>query len=212
MDLNKMQSIIEAMLFSSGREISTKEIMNILEIGSEDIEKIMQNMKLKYEAENSGIELIKVEDSYQLCTKKELHEYLYPIFDSKSKPSISTAALETLSIIAYNPRISRAEIESIRGVNSDGTIYKLLDYGLIKEDGKLDVLGKPMSYKVTHDFMKMFGISSLHELPELPRYRLDENEQIVVDDIIEAPIPEKGAEDVEENKEESIISEENNNE
>ena len=212
MDLNKMQSIIEAMLFSSGREISTKEIMNILEIGSEDIEKIMQNMELKYEAENSGIELIKVEDSYQLCTKKELHEYLYPIFDSKSKPSISTAALETLSIIAYNPRISRAEIESIRGVNSDGTLYKLLDYGLIKEDGKLDVLGKPMSYKVTHDFMKMFGISSLDELPELPRYRLDENEQIVVDDIIEAPIPEKGAEDVEENKEESIISEENNNE
>ena len=192
MDLNKMQSIIEAMLFLIGIEISTKEIMNILEIGSEDIEKIMQNMKLKYEAENSGIELIKVEDSYQLCTKKELHEYLYPIFDSKSKPSISTAALETLSIIAYNPRISRAEIESIRGVNSDGTIYKLLDYGLIKEDGKLDVLGKPMSYKVTHDFMKMFGISSLDELPELPRYRLDENEQIVVDDIIEAPIPEKG--------------------
>ena len=212
MDLNKTQAIIEAMLFSSGREISTKEIMNILEIGAEDIEKIMQNMKLKYEAESSGIELVRVEDSYQLCTKKELHEYLYPIFDSKSKPSISTAALETLSIIAYNPRISRAEIESIRGVNSDGTLYKLLDYGLIKEDGKLDILGKPMSYKVTHDFMKMFGISSLDELPDLPRYRLDENEQIVVDDIIEAPIPEKGAEDVEENKEESIISEENNNE
>ena len=212
MDLNKTQAIIEAMLFSSGREISTKEIMNILEIGAEDIEKIMQNMKLKYEAESSGIELVRVEDSYQLCTKKELHEYLYPIFDSKSKPSISTAALETLSIIAYNPRISRAEIESIRGVNSDGTLYKLLDYGLIKEDGKLDILGKPMSYKVTHDFMKMFGISSLDELPDLPRYRLDENEQIVVDDIIEAPIPEKGAEEVEENSEESIISEENNNE
>ncbi len=212
MDLNKTQAIIEAMLFSSGREISTKEIMNILEIGAEDIERIMQNMKLKYEAESSGIELVRVEDSYQLCTKKELHEYLYPIFDSKSKPSISTAALETLSIIAYNPRISRAEIESIRGVNSDGTIYKLLDYGLIKEDGKLDILGKPMSYKVTHDFMKLFGISSLDELPDLPRYRLDENEQIVVDDIIEAPIPEKGAEDVEENKDKSIISEENNNE
>ena len=169
-------------------------------------------MKLKYEAESSGIELVRVEDSYQLCTKKELHEYLYPIFDSKSKPSISTAALETLSIIAYNPRISRAEIESIRGVNSDGTLYKLLDYGLIKEDGKLDILGKPMSYKVTHDFMKMFGISSLDELPDLPRYRIDENEQIVVDDIIEAPIPEKGVEEVEENKDKSIISEENNNE
>ena len=203
MDLNKAQSIIEAMLFASGREITIKEIMNVLEIGSEDIEKIMQNMKLKYDNESSGIELIRIEDAYQLCTKKELHEYLYPIFDSKTKPSISTAALETLSIIAYNPRISRAEIESIRGVNSDGTLYKLLDYGLIKEDGKLDILGKPMSYKVTHDFMKMFGISSLDELPELPRYRLDENEQIVLDDIIEAPMPEKGTEENDNNNNEN---------
>lgn len=203
MDLNKAQSIIEAMLFASGREITIKEIMNVLEIGSEDIEKIMQNMKLKYDNESSGIELIKIEDAYQLCTKKELHEYLYPIFDSKTKPSISTAALETLSIIAYNPRISRAEIESIRGVNSDGTLYKLLDYGLIKEDGKLDILGKPMSYKVTHDFMKMFGISSLDELPELPRYRLDENEQIVLDDILEAPMPEMGAEENDNNNNEN---------
>lgn len=203
MDLNKAQSIIEAMLFASGREITIKEIMNVLEIGSEDIEKIMQNMKLKYDNESSGIELIRIEDGYQLCTKKELHEYLYPIFDSKTKPSISTAALETLSIIAYNPRISRAEIESIRGVNSDGTLYKLLDYGLIKEDGKLDILGKPMSYKVTHDFMKMFGISSLDELPELPRYRLDENEQIVLDDILEAPMPEKGTEENDNNNNEN---------
>jgi len=203
MDLNKAQSIIEAMLFASGREITIKEIMNVLEIGSEDIEKIMQNMKLKYDNESSGIELIKIEDAYQLCTKKELHEYLYPIFDSKTKPSISTAALETLSIIAYNPRISRAEIESIRGVNSDGTLYKLLDYGLIKEDGKLDILGKPMSYKVTHDFMKMFGISSLDELPELPRYRLDENEQIVLDDILEAPMPEKGTDENDDNNNEN---------
>ncbi len=203
MDLNKAQSIIEAMLFASGREITIKEIMNVLEIGSEDIEKIMQNMKLKYDNESSGIELIRIEDGYQLCTKKELHEYLYPIFDSKTKPSISTAALETLSIIAYNPRISRAEIESIRGVNSDGTLYKLLDYGLIKEDGKLDILGKPMSYKVTHDFMKMFGISSLDELPELPRYRLDENEQIVLDDILEAPMPEKGTDENDDNNNEN---------
>ena len=212
MDLNKAQSIIEAMLFASGREITIKEIMNVLEIGSEDIEKIMQNMKLKYDNESSGIELIRIEDAYQLCTKKELHEYLYPIFDSKTKPSISTAALETLSIIAYNPRISRAEIESIRGVNSDGTLYKLLDYGLIKEDGKLDILGKPMSYKVTHDFMKMFGISSLDELPELPRYRLDENEQIVLDDILEAPMPEKGTEENDNNNNENSQINGGNNE
>lgn len=191
MELKKEQAIIEAMLFSSGREVTTKEIMNILEIGSEDIEKIMQNMKLKYESEDSGIELIKVEDSYQLCTKKDLYEYIYPLFDNRTKPTISNAALETLSIIAYNPKITRAQIEAIRGVGSDGTIYKLLEFGLIEEAGRLDAPGRPTMYKVTNQFMKMFGISSLDELPELPRYKLDENEQIVIEEILEAPIPER---------------------
>lgn len=191
MELKKEQAIIEAMLFSSGREVTTKEIMNILEIGSEDIEKIMQNMKLKYESEDSGIELIKVEDSYQLCTKKDLYEYIYPLFDNRTKPTISNAALETLSIIAYNPKITRAQIEAIRGVSSDGTIYKLLEFGLIEEAGRLDAPGRPTMYKVTNQFMKMFGISSLDELPELPRYKLDENEQIVIEEILEAPMPER---------------------
>ena len=198
MELSKEQAIIEAMLFSSGREVTTKEIMNILEIGSEDIEKIMQNMKIKYASEDSGIELIKVEDAYQLCTKKDLYEYIYPLFDNRAKPTISNAALETLSIIAYNPKITRAQIEAIRGVSSDGTVYKLLEYGLIEEAGKLDAPGRPTTYKVTNEFMKMFGISSLDELPELPRYKLDENQQIVIDDIIEekekdmeAPSPER---------------------
>lgn len=200
MDLKKEQAIIEAMLFSSGREVSIKEIMNVLEIGSEDIEKIMQNMKLKYDADDSGIELIKVENSYQLCTKKDYYEYLYPLFDNRTKPTISNAALETLSIIAYNPKVTRAEIEAIRGVGSDGTIYKLLEFGLIEESGRLDAPGRPTTYKVTNQFMKMFGISSLDELPELPRYKLDENEQIVIDEIIEAPSPSEGVENTE-NKE-----------
>ena len=211
MELSKEQAIIEAMLFSSGREVTTKEIMNILEIGSEDIEKIMQNMKIKYASEDSGIELIKVEDAYQLCTKKDLYEYIYPLFDNRAKPTISNAALETLSIIAYNPKITRAQIEAIRGVSSDGTVYKLLEYGLIEEAGKLDAPGRPTTYKVTNEFMKMFGISSLDELPELPRYKLDENEQIVIEEILEAPMPER-EESSENNKVESNSNEESNEE
>lgn len=189
MDLHKVQAIIEAMLFSTGREVKIKEIMNVLELGSEDIDKIMQNMKLKYDAENSGVELIKVEDGYQLCTKKEYYDYIYPLFDNRTKPTISNAALETLSIIAYNPKITRAQIEAIRGVGSDGTIYKLLEFGLIEEAGRLDAPGRPTIYQVTTNFLKIFGISSLEELPDLPRYKLDENEQIVIEDIIEVPEP-----------------------
>ncbi len=202
MNLIKEQAIIEAMLFSTGREIKVKEIMNALEIGSEDIEKIMQNMKLKYDTEDSGLELIKVEDGYQLCTKKEYYDYIYPLFDNRAKPTISNAALETLSIIAYNPKITRAQIEAIRGVSSDGTIYKLLEYNLIQDDGRLDAPGRPTMYSVTTNFMKMFGISSLDELPELPRYKLDENEQIVIDDVIpkEAPEPARESEENTENE------------
>ena len=185
MDINKNQAIIEAMLFAAGREVKTKEIMNILEIGQEDIDKIINNLKDKYNKETSGVELIKVEDGYQLCTNKDYYDYLFPIFDNRARPNISTAALETLSIIAYNPKITRSEIEAIRGVSSDGTIYKLLEYNLIEDCGRLDAPGRPTMYKVTTDFLKMFGISSLDELPELPRYKLDENEQIVIDEIIE---------------------------
>ena len=185
MDLEKAEAIIEAMLFSTGSVVTIKDIMNVLELGSEDIEKIIQKMKIKYDSNNSGIELIKVEEGYQLCTKKEYYEYIYPLFDNRTKPAISNAALETLSIIAYNPKITRSEIEAIRGVNSDGTIYKLLEYDLIQDAGKLDAPGRPTTYRVTKNFLKMFGISNLDELPELPRYKLDENEQIVIDDILE---------------------------
>lgn len=187
MEFSREQAIIEAMLFAAGREVKVKEIMNVLEIGAEDIDKIINLIKTRYDSENCGIEVIKVEDAYQLCTKKEFYEYIYPLFDNRTKPNISNAALETLSIIAYNPKITRSEIEAIRGVNSDGTIYKLLEFSLIEEDGRLDAPGRPMTYKVTNQFMKMFGISNLDELPELPRYKLDENEQIVIDQVIENP-------------------------
>ncbi|MBO6243425.1 MAG: SMC-Scp complex subunit ScpB, partial [Clostridia bacterium] len=139
----------------------------------------------EYKTEERGIELIRVNDSYQLCSKKELYEYIYPILDKRNKPKLSNAALETLSIIAYNQRITRAEIEEIRGVSADGCVYKLLEYGLIEEAGKIDMPGKPMSYKVTKDFFKMFGYDSLKDLPELPRYKLDSNKQIVIDEIID---------------------------
>ena len=125
-----------------------------------------------------------VGEAYQLCTKQEYYEYLYTIFDKRNKPNLSQAAIETLAIIAYNPKITRAEIEAIRGVNSDGTIYKLLEYNLIESVGKLDAPGRPTMYSTTSNFLKLFDLESLEELPDLPRYKVDENEQIVIDDIV----------------------------
>ena len=194
MEINQKKSIIEAILFAAGRPVTKNELILALEIPAEDIDSIIKSMQEEYKKEDRGIELISIENSYQLCTKKELYEYIYPILDKRSKPNLSNAALETLSIIAYNPKITRAEIEAIRGVSADACVYKLLEYGLIEEAGKIDLPGKPMSYKTTGDFLRMFGYNSLEELPELPRYKLDENKQIVIDDLIEeqseAPSPE----------------------
>ena len=200
MEINQIKAVIEAILFAAGRPVTKNEIMLALEISKEDIENIVKSMQEEYKNENRGIELIKIDDSYQLCTKKELHQYIYPVLDKRNKPNLSNAALETLAIVAYNPKITRAEIESIRGVSADACVYKLLEYGLIEEAGKIDLPGKPMSYKTTNEFLRMFGYSSLEELPELPRYKLDENKQIVIDDIIEeakaeAPMPEREVEE-----------------
>lgn len=205
METENKKAIIEAILFACGREVKIQELMSALELGSNEILELIEEMKNEYEKAGRGIEIIKVNDAIQLTTKKEYYEYIYPIFDKRSKPNLSNAALETLSIIAYNPKITKAEIESIRGVGSDGTIYKLLEYNLIENVGKADAPGRPSMYSVTNEFLKMFGITSLEDLPELPRYKLDENQQIVIDDIIkenneeaekeeeniEAPMPER---------------------
>lgn len=165
--------------------------MTALELDENQLNSIIQLLKQKYDSDISGIELIKINDNYQLVSKKQYHEYIFPLLDNRVKPSLSNAALETLAIIAYNPKITRSQIENIRGVSSDGTIYKLLEFELIESAGKLDAPGRPTMFQTTNNFLKMFGISSLDELPELPRFKLDENEQIVIDDIIEAPMPER---------------------
>lgn len=185
MDKNKLKGIIEAILFAAGREVKLNELMSALELSQDEVVELIESMKLQYENESKGIQIINVDGAYQLCTKKEYYDFIYPVFDKRSKPNLSQAALETLSIIAYNPKITRAEIEAIRGVNSDGTIYKLLDYNLIEDSGKVDAPGRPTTYSTTKEFLRMFGLESLDALPELPRYKLDENQQIVIDDIIE---------------------------
>lgn len=204
MDINHLKAIIEAILFSAGRQVEKKELLLALEVNENELDTVISSMQEEYKNDNHGIELIKVDNSYQLCSKADLYEYIYPVLDKRTKPNLSNAALETLAIIAYNPKITRAEIESIRGVSADACVYKLLEYGLIEEAGKIDLPGKPMSYKTTNEFLKMFGYASLNDLPELPRYKLDENHQIVVDEIldenksdinkdgkVEAPMPER---------------------
>ena len=202
MEIEKIKQIIESIMFALGREVSINELSSVLELSPENVQEIVESMKVEFKETGRGIQIINVNDGYQLCSRKENYEYIYQIIDKRNKPNLSQAALETLAIIAYNPKITRAEIESIRGVNSDGTIYKLLDHNLIEDAGRLDAPGRPTTYQTTKEFLRLFGYTSLEDLPELPRYKLDENRQIVIDDIMEeekskeqdineAPMPER---------------------
>ena len=220
MDYKKQQGIIESILFAAGRQVDIKELMSATELGHDELIGIIELMKNEYSNENRGIEIIKVDDSYQLCAKKENYDYIYPVFDKRSKPNLSPAALEVISIIAYNPKITRAEIEAIRGVGSDGSIYKLLEYELIQEAGRMDAPGRPTMYETSPKFLKMFGLSSLDELPELPRYKLDENQQIVIDEYVEnvqksddtdSENSENSEENIDENETNNIAIDEDNN-
>ena len=209
MEIEKAKAIIEAILFACGREVKVNELMSALELSGEDVLNIVESLKADYKMNNRGMEIIRVNDGFQLTTKKEYYEYIYPIFDKRSKPNLTNAALETLSIVAYNPKITRPEIEMVRGVNSDGTMYKLLEYNLIEAVGKADAPGRPTMYEVTPDFYRMFGFSNMEELPELPRYKLDENQQIVIDEIIEDKEQEE-IQETENKKAEENVTQENN--
>ena len=159
MDIEEKKAAIEAILFAAGREVKVTEIMSSLEIGEEEAITILNSLASDFNEKKSGLKIIRMDDSYQLATKTDYYQYIYPIIDKRNKPNLSNAALETLAIIAYNPKITRAQ--------------------------------------TTNEFLKKFGYSSLAELPELPKYKLDENEQIVLDEFeepTEAPMPAEGAE------------------
>lgn len=139
----KLKEKIEAIVFFSGEPIAIELLAETLEVKEEEIiENIERLIEEKYSDDNSGIELIITDGMVQFVAKKEVMGYINKIFDKRTNPKLTKAAMEVLSIIAYNEDITRAEIENIRGVSSDAIIYKLIEYGLIKESGKRETLRK----------------------------------------------------------------------
>ncbi len=185
MKKEKIKGAIEAILFASGRVVNMHELELSLELDQKLIIDVISEMQEEYNKEDRGIEIVKVNEGYTLASKKDYYEYIYCVVDKRVKPSLSQAALEVLAIIAYNPKITRAEIDNIRGVESNAALYRLLEHNLIEEAGKLDIPGRPMSYKVTEEFLKKFGLNTASDLPDLPKYKMDENRQIVIEDILE---------------------------
>lgn len=167
-------SAIESLLFVHGDPISLKEMSGILDEDIEVVEKLMEEFENLYNRPNRGIKVFKIDDKYQFGTKPENEKYIVKLLKTNQRQSLSQAAIETLSIISYKQPITRVEIEEIRGVRSDKAIQTLLEKDLIKESGRLEVVGRPILYGTTDNFLKQFGIEKLEELPVLEEIENDE--------------------------------------
>ena len=160
----EIKAAIEALLFASGERVAAGDLMELLHLGKTDLEHIMQEMIADYQAPGRGIQVLKLDDGYIMATKTEYSMLVSQLIKPTSR-RLSPAALETLAVIAYRQPVSKVEIEQIRGVKSDRVLASLMEKGLIKEAGRKPVPGRPLLYETTHEFLKVFSISSLEELP-----------------------------------------------
>lgn len=165
MELERMEAALEAVLFTVGDAVEVEKLALAIEQDVEQTKKIIYGMMEKYKAENRGITIIELENCFQLCTKKEYYENLIRVVSQPRKYQLTDTLLETLSIIAYKQPITKLEVEKIRGVSSDHAVNRLVELGLISEVGRLDAPGRPMLFATTQDFLRVFGVQSVDELP-----------------------------------------------
>ena len=165
MEIEKLQSAIEAILFTMGDSVEISKLAFAIGHDEETTKKLVRNMMERYEKEDRGIRIIELEDSFQLCTKKEMYEYLIRVAKQPKRYALTDVLLETLSIVAYKQPVTK--IEKIRGVKSDHAVNKLVEYGLIEETGRLDAPGRPLLFGTTEEFLRRFSVQSLDDLPML---------------------------------------------
>ena len=169
--MNELSCLLEGILFASGEPVYAQKLMQVLGVDAATLHELAQQLADSYDAEKRGFQLIRLQDSYQMVSRAEYADTIRRALEVRRTPSLSAAALEVLSIVAYRKPVTRAYIEQLRGVDSSNTVLTLLDKGLIEGCGRLDVPGRPMIYRTTPAFLRAFSISSLDELPELPELK-----------------------------------------
>jgi len=168
MDNHDIDSSIEAILFVSGEPVKIARIAGVLGVEESDIEAASERLRDSYSFERRGIRLLKLEDKLQLCSSPEYADVIRRALETRKPPQLTGPALEVLAIIAYFGPVTKAYIEQIRGVDSSYTVGLLQERELIESCGRLSAPGRPMLFKTTHNFLRIFGLESLKELPELP--------------------------------------------
>lgn len=176
MEIREIQSVLEAVLFAAGDAVELEKLADIVDVDKKSLREILKKMMDNYNYERRGIHLIQLENSYQMCTRGEYHDYVAMLAEPRRKQSLSNAAIEVLAIIAYKQPVTRSMIEQIRGVNCDYVVNRLVERNLIEEKGRLDAPGRPILFGTTQEFLRCFGVSHLGALPEFDSFGIPEAE------------------------------------
>ena len=169
MNKKELISAFEAVLFASGEPMSIERFSQVFEISPDEVIEVMDALSQKLIKNSNGFELLRLENMYQLATKKEYALYIKKAFDIRRRTPLSPAALEVLAVVAYNQPVTKSFIEQVRGVDCSGVVTTLIEKGLLEERGRLEFPGKPLLYGTTKNFLRSFSISDLSELPPLPK-------------------------------------------
>lgn len=165
MNAKQIRASVEAMLFAAADPISADKLAQTVQLPQTSVENALEELRTRYEREDSGLCLLHLDTRWQLATKTQFAGCIRRLLDARKSVPLGPAAMETLTVIAYNQPVSRAFIEQVRGVDSSSTVSSLLEKGLIEEAGRLDLPGRPVSFKTTDVFLRSFGLSSLADLP-----------------------------------------------
>lgn len=176
MEIREIQAILESVLFAAGDAVDIEKLADIVDVDRRSLREILKKMIDDYNFERRGIHIIQLEDSYQMCTRGEYHDYVARLAEPRRKQSLSNAAIEVLAIVAYKQPVTRSTIEHIRGVNCDYIVNRLIERNLIEEVGRLDAPGRPILFGTTQEFLRCFGISALAELPDFESFGHSEEE------------------------------------
>ena len=179
MEIKEKLGAIEAVLFASGEPVELYRLAESVAVDAGTLPSLIRLLNERYEDYGSGITIKKLEISYQMCSREEYAPQIRQVLETKRNVPLSNAAMESLTIIAYNQPVTKGFVENVRGVDSSSVVNNLVEKGLIEEAGRLDVPGKPVVYRTTAVFLRSFGLASLADLPPLADFR--EKEQLEFD-------------------------------
>ena len=195
-----LEAVVEAVLFTMGKSVELRQLAIATGQSEEETRQAVERLKVRYDKEERGMEIIELEDSYQMCTRTGFYENLIRVAASPKKQVLSEVVLETLSIIAYKQPVTKMEIEKIRGVKSDHAVNRLVEYNLVQEVGRLDAPGHPALFATTEEFLRRFGIGSTENLPDMDPVR-EEEIRVEVEEEMKVRFDGAGQEDTQEDLE-----------